>query len=323
MSSDSAENCSLAATRMRCTSSCRQSSGRSRHPPDRTGVHRVTVDGTSDQGHGGVLADAQHDAIGRQARTDDEHAGRGQRTQEEAQDDASHGDDADGDDDCRDELGHVGLGHSEGAMQERADRQGEHATAADTEGELAELEERAGLEATVSHAVGATQGQCDDDCDGEERVDPHVRQQPPRLVHRRRGVPREDEQGEGECDAGADEVAGDLHERQIPVVDGARGGRGAGTVAVVRLRERGWSRETRLVDDGVRCRPMARLEGPSAGLDLGIRAAHRLPIATPGTGERHYSSHPFHAMGDSEGGRAVGGDEIPTEGVQFAIAAHR
>ena len=29
MSSDSAENCSLAATRMRCTSSCRQSSGRS------------------------------------------------------------------------------------------------------------------------------------------------------------------------------------------------------------------------------------------------------------------------------------------------------
>jgi hypothetical protein len=252
--------------------------GEVRHPPDRTGVHGVTVDGPSDQGHGGLLADAQHDAVGRRARTDDEHAGRGQRTQEEAQDDASHGDDADGDDDGHDELGHVGLGRSEGAMEERADRQGQHATAADTEAELAQLEERAGLEATVSHAVGAAQGQGNDDCDGEQRVDSHVGQQPPRLVRRRQGQPREDEQGEGECDAGADEVAGDLHEREISVLDGARGGRGAGTVAVVGLWERGWSRGVRLVGEGDRGGPVACL----ARLDLGIRAAHRLPIAAPG-----------------------------------------
>ena len=249
--------------------------GEVRHPPDRTGVHRVTFDGTPHQGHGGLLADAQHDAIGRQARTDDEHPGRGHRTQVEAQDDASHSDDADGDDDGQDELGHVGLVRIESAVQERADRQGEHATAADTEGELAQLEERARLEATLSHAVGAAQGECDDDCDGEQRVDPHIRQQPPRLVQRRRGELREDEQGEGECDAGADEVAGDLHEREIPVVDGARGGRGAGVVAVVRNRERGWSRQVRIVDDGVHVRPIARLERPLAGLDLGIRDAHR------------------------------------------------
>ena len=34
------------------------------HLPDRTGVHGVTLDGTSDQRHGGILPDAEHDAIG-------------------------------------------------------------------------------------------------------------------------------------------------------------------------------------------------------------------------------------------------------------------
>ena len=183
MSSDSAENCSLAATRMSIHLELSAELREVRHPPDRTGVHRVTVDGPSDQGHGGLLPDAEHDAIGRRARTDDEHPGRGQLTQEEAQDDASHGDDADGDDDRHDELGGVGLGRPEGAMQERADRQGEYATAADAEGELAQLEERAGLQATVRDAVDAAQGKCEDDRDGEQRVDLHVRQQLSRRVH--------------------------------------------------------------------------------------------------------------------------------------------
>ena len=62
-------------------------------------------------------------------------------------------------------------------MQERADRQGEHATAPDAEGEIAQLEERAGLHATIRHTVGAAQGKCEDERDGEQRVNPDVRQQ--------------------------------------------------------------------------------------------------------------------------------------------------
>ena len=58
------------------------------HPPDRTGVDACRRRRTADQGHAGVLADAEHDAIGRGARAHDQHPGRGQRVQEEAQDHA-------------------------------------------------------------------------------------------------------------------------------------------------------------------------------------------------------------------------------------------
>ena len=122
---------------MRSTSSWRQSSGRSLTLPDRTGIDGITLDGAPDQRHGGILADAEHDAIGRLARTDDEHPGGGQGAQDEAQQDAPDADESDGHDDRRDELGGVGFARSEGSVQGGANGQGEHAPAGHAEGELA------------------------------------------------------------------------------------------------------------------------------------------------------------------------------------------
>ena len=89
MSSDSAENSLLAVHQDAVHVELPAQLGEVGDPADRAGVDGVAVDGPADQGHAGVLADAEHDAVGRRARTDDEHAGRGQGVQEGAQHDAA------------------------------------------------------------------------------------------------------------------------------------------------------------------------------------------------------------------------------------------
>ena len=80
-------------------------------------------------------------------------------------------------------------------MQGRTDGQGEYGTTADAKGELAQLEERAGLEATAGHAVDAPQGESEDDREGKQGIELQVRRQLPQRVRLNRGEPREEDQG--------------------------------------------------------------------------------------------------------------------------------
>lgn len=108
-------------------------------------------------------------------------------------------------------------------VEEGADGEGEDAPAADAEGELADFEKGARLEAAVGHAVDAAEGEGEHHRHGEERVDLDVGHELAGRIDRHRGETREEDEGERQRDAGAEEVAADLHPRQLAVGDGAVG----------------------------------------------------------------------------------------------------
>ena len=199
------------------------------------------------------------------------HPGRRERVEEVTQDHTADGDRPDADDDRGDELGGVGLGRAEEGVEERTDGEGQHAAATHPERELAHLEEGARLQPTMGDAVDATEGECDDDRHREQGVDLGVRRELSRGVHRHRGELRQEEQREGEGDAGADEVAADLDERELLVGDGAVRRATGGPPGLAGATERGSDQEVRVAGHGVDRRRLARL-------DLRIRDAHRPPF---------------------------------------------